>query len=165
MFSPPSMSLERMPKTLERAYREWTFHGPLFQRVTDVAGIGDRAMLGTVYSSSAIPVIASVDHPEWVIDPFVVDAALQLLLMWSRARNDMTALPSRFRSLTQYRPLSDQRVTCWVAVESLASGHALRSTVHFVDEAGRSLAVLDTVEASCTAALNRLTDVDGGSLR
>jgi hypothetical protein len=106
-------------------------------------------------------VLASVARPVWVIDPFVFDAALQLLLMWSRAQHDKTALPSRFRSFTQYGPLSDQRLTCWVAVESLAAGHALKSNVHFIDAAGRVLALLEAAEASCTNALNRLAREDG----
>ena len=61
---------------------------------------------------------------------------------------------------TRYAPLSDQRLTCYVGVESLAGGHALKSNVHFVDAAGRLLAVLDTMEASCTNALNRLSGTD-----
>ena len=49
-----------------------------------------------------------------------------------------------------------------MAVESLAGGHALTSTVQFVDAAGRVLAVLEGMEANCTQALNRLTaNADG----
>jgi len=159
-FDPPAWPLVPLAKPLDRAYRDWTFHGPLFQRVTEIAGIGVDSMLGTIYSSSATPVLSNVGRPAWVIDPFVFDAALQLLLMWSRAHNDKTALPSRFRSLTRYGSLQDERLTCYVAVESLAGGHALTSHVHFVDAAGRVRALLDTMEASCTNALNRLARDD-----
>ena len=68
-------------------------------------------------------------HAGWIIDPFVFDAALQLLLIWSRAQNDKTALPSRFRSFRRYGSLSDTPLTAYVAVESLAGGHALKSDV------------------------------------
>jgi len=165
VFDVPAWPLIPLSKSLEGAYRDWTFHGPLFQRVTEIAGIGVDAMVGTVYSSSTLPVLLGVSRPEWIIDPFVFDAALQLLLIWSRARNDKTALPSRFRSFTRYSQLSDQPLTCYVAVQSLAAGHALKSHVHFVDQTGRLLAVLDTMEASCTGALNRLAagDERGGS--
>ena len=159
-FDVPAWPLMPLSKPLDRAYQDWTFHGPLFQRITDIAGISTDAMLGNVYSPSAVPSLAGVGRPEWIIDPFVFDAALQLLLMWSRAQNDKTALPSRFRSFSRYAQLSDQRLTCYVAVESLAAGHAIKSNVHFVDAAGRVLAVLDTMEASCTNALNRLAGAD-----
>jgi NAD(P)-dependent dehydrogenase (short-subunit alcohol dehydrogenase family) len=155
-FDRPASPLVPLSTSLDRAYNEWTFHGPAFRRITDIAGIGVDAIRGTIVSSSAVRVLADVTRPEWIIDPFVFDAALQLLLMWSRATNDKTALPSRFRSFARYGALSDQRLTCAVEVESLAAGHALKSNVYFVDEAGRVLAVLDSMEASCTNALNRL---------
>jgi hypothetical protein len=164
-FDVPAWPLVPLSKSLDRAYREWTFHGPLFQRITEIAGIGPDSMIGSVYSSSAIPVLSDVGRPEWIIDPFIVDAALQLLLMWSRARNEKTALPSRFHSFRRYGPLSDEPLTCYVAVESLAAGHALRSHVHFVDAAGRVLADLDAMEASCSSALNRLTGADARESR
>jgi hypothetical protein len=159
-FDVPSWSLAPLSKTLNGAYREWTFHGPLFQRNADIAGIGAEAVVGTIYSSSAIPVLSNVRRPEWIIDPFVFDAALQLLLIWSRAQHDKTALPARIRSFTRYGALSDQRLTCYVAVESLAAGHALKSTIHFVDPAGRVIGLLEGAEASCTNALNRLAGAD-----
>jgi NAD(P)-dependent dehydrogenase (short-subunit alcohol dehydrogenase family) len=161
-FDAPAWPLVPLAKPVSEAYRDWTFHGPMFQRITGIAGIGVDALLGTIYSPSSGPAIAGVRRPAWIIDPFVFDAALQLLLMWSRARNDKTALPSRFRSFSRFGSLSDQPLTAYVAVESLAAGHALRSTVHFVDSSGRALALLEAMEASCTNALNRLAAVDGG---
>jgi hypothetical protein len=159
-FDSPARPQAPLAKSLERAYSEWTFHGPLFQRITNIAGIGSDSMLGTIYSPSAAPVLANVGRPDWIIDPFVFDSALQLLLMWSRAQNDKTALPSRFHSFTRYASLSDQPLTAYVAVESLSGGHALKSTVHFVDKNGRVAAVLEGMEASCTNALNRLASVE-----
>ena len=52
------------------------------------------------------------------------------------------------------------RPRAYVAVESLAGGHALKSDVHFVDRSGRVLAVLNGMEASCTSALNRVAHTD-----
>ncbi|MEO7273440.1 MAG: SDR family NAD(P)-dependent oxidoreductase, partial [Vicinamibacterales bacterium] len=155
-FEEPAWPLAPLSKTIDRAYRDWTFHGPLFQRVTAIAGICDDAVLGTIYSSSAIPALAGVDRPDWIIDPFVFDCALQLLLIWSRATADKTALPSRFGRFTRYGSLADQPLTTYVAVESLAGGHALRSDVHFVDARGQIVGVLSGMEANCTRALNRL---------
>jgi NAD(P)-dependent dehydrogenase (short-subunit alcohol dehydrogenase family) len=160
VFDAPAWPITPLGRSLEAAYQDWTFHGPLFQRVTALAGTGSDSMIATIYSASAIPVIAGVDRPEWIIDPFVFDAALQLLLIWSRAHHDKTALPSRFHAFTRYRSLADQPLTCYVAVESLADGHALKSNVHFVDAEGGLVGMLDTMEASCTSALNRLAGID-----
>jgi len=156
-FDVPSWSLGPLSKTLNAAYRDWTFHGPLFQCVTDIAGVSAESILGTIYSPSATAVLSNAGRPEWIIDPFVFDAALQLLLIWSRAQHDKTALPARIQSFSRYGPLTDQRLTCYVAVESLAGGHALKSDVYFVNANGRLVGLLRGAEASCTNALNRLT--------
>jgi NAD(P)-dependent dehydrogenase (short-subunit alcohol dehydrogenase family) len=160
VFDLPAPALVPLGRSVSAAYREWTFHGPLFQTITRIAGIGADSIVGTVHSASASGALVGVERPSWIIDPFVFDGALQLLLMWSRARNDRTALPSRFGTFRRHAPLSDVPLTCHVAVESLASGHALRSDVHFVDGSGRTLAVLEAMEASCSTALNRLAGAD-----
>src|SRR5262249_52615635 len=116
-FEVPAWPLEPLAKTLEHAYRDWTFHGPLFQPVTAIAGVAADAIVGKVYAAAAIPALRAVSRPEWIIDPFVFDAALQLLLIWSRSQHDKTALPSRFQVFRRYRSLSDQPLTCYVSVE------------------------------------------------
>jgi hypothetical protein len=159
-FDVPGQPLAALPISIERAYRDWTFHGPLFQRLTAVPGIGSESVVGTIYSLSTLPVLFGVVRPQWIIDPFVFDAALQLLLIWSRSQNDKTALPTRFRSFRRYGSLSDHPLACYVAVESTADGHALKSDVHFVDAGGRLIGVLEGMEAGCSAALNRLAGPD-----
>jgi NAD(P)-dependent dehydrogenase (short-subunit alcohol dehydrogenase family) len=159
-FDAPPGALTPLSIPLERAYRDWTFHGPTFRRVTEVAGIGPDALSGTIFSTTSVPVLSGVTRPQWIIDPFVFDAALQLVLIWSRARNGMTALPTRFQAFHRFGPLSDRVLTCHVAVESSAGGHALKNDIHFVDAAGRVVGILEGVEANCSAALNRLTGRD-----
>jgi hypothetical protein len=159
VWEPMVQPSRQLSRPLGRAYREWTFHGLLFQRVTSIAGLGPGSILGTIYSSSAISGLANVPRADWIIDPYVFDSALQLLLFWSRELNDKTALPTRFRLFRRYGSLSDGQLTCEVAVESLAGGHALRSTMRFVDAAGRVRAVLEDMEGNCTQALNRLATV------
>ena len=70
-FEAPAWALAPLEKSLDRAYQEWTFHGPLFQRITDIAGIGVDSMLGTVYSPSATAALSGIGRPDWIIDPFV----------------------------------------------------------------------------------------------
>ena len=132
----------------------------MFQRVTRISGMGPGALVGGIFSSTGVPVLAGVARPRWLIDPFVFDAALQLLLIWSRATNGMTALPSRFQACRRYGPLSDEPLTCYVAIESSAGGHALKTDIFFVDATGNLRGTLEGMEASCTAALNRLTTGD-----
>ena len=165
VMTPPAGPLQPLALPVDEAYRQWTFHGPLFRRITSIEGIGPASIVGRMYSSSTTSGIRGVARADWSIDPYAFDAALQMLLIWSRARNDKTALPSRFRSFRRFAPLSDVPMTCVIGVESIAEGHALRSDVQFVDAAGRVLAVLEGMEASCTAHLNRVTGEDGERVR
>jgi NAD(P)-dependent dehydrogenase (short-subunit alcohol dehydrogenase family) len=156
-FQPPMTPLNPLSRSLGEAYREWTFHGPMFQRVISVIGLGADAIAGHLFSSTSVPVLTDVAQPRWIIDPFVFDAALQLILMWSRAQNDLTALPSRFEQLRRYGSLSDRPVACYARIESRAGGYALNNNIYFVDHAGQLLAMVQNIEASCSAALNRLS--------
>src|SRR5205085_7073103 len=38
-FIRPAGTLSPLPLSLNEAYRQWTFHGPLFQRVTSIEGL------------------------------------------------------------------------------------------------------------------------------
>lgn len=155
-FVPRTAALAPLPLTLGRAYREWTFHGPMFQRVTRIAGIDGEGLAGSLFSWTGVPVLSTVARPQWIVDPFAVDAALQLVLIWSRAVNGLTALPSRFQAFHRYGPLSDRALTCHLAVESAAGGHWLKNDIAFVDADGRLVGRLEGLEASCSAALNRV---------
>src|SRR6185436_17407123 len=108
--------------------------------------IGGHSIVGRMVSPSEPSAIARVGRAEWLFDPFVVDAALQLVLIWSRARNDKTALPARFRALRRYGQLSDKPLITHIQIESIASGHGLMNDVTFVDAAGRVIAVLEGLE-------------------
>lgn len=156
LFPGADAGLTPLPMSVEEAYQRWTFHGPLFRRITSIAGTSPEWIVGRIESPSRSTGITGVARAAWIIDPFVFDAALQLQLIWSRAVNDTTALPARFQAFHRYGRLCDQALTTYVQVETLAGGNALRSEFHFVDPAGQVLAVLTGMEVSCSAALNRL---------
>jgi hypothetical protein len=145
-----------LSRTLADAYDSWTFHGPLFRRITSVTGLDAGRIQCGIFSSSSAVGISGVRRTEWIIDPYVFDAALQGLLLWSREQHDKTALPSRFRAFRPFGSLSDKALTCRFKVESLAGGHGIRSDVYFVAPDGLVVGVLEGMEANCTAELNRL---------
>ena len=134
---PDDGGLPPLAVTLPEAYARWTFHGPLFRRLTRVDGLGQDTILCRMYSSSTATGLGSIARADWAIDPYVFDAALQMLLIWSRAQHDKTALPSRFHAFRRFGSLSDTPLTCHLRVESLAGGHAIRSDVTFVGPDGR----------------------------
>jgi hypothetical protein len=97
----------------------------------------------------------------WLIDPTVVDASLQLVILWERHWHDMTPLPIQIGRFRLYEPLSGRPVRCWVKAETLDGGESLTADIHYADAQGRLLAVLKGLKCACTKALNRLSDPAG----
>jgi hypothetical protein len=153
----PPWALRPFPRTLEQTYREWLFHGPLFQNITDILGIGESGISGAIVPSSPRRLVAGAGDAPWQIDPVVLDCGLQLALVWSRARQDMTPLPSGFRRLRLYERLAAPAITCHVRNRVLAGGHVILSELDFVGSDGRILASVEGLEIVGSRALNRLS--------
>jgi hypothetical protein len=86
-----------------------------------------------------------------------MDAGFQLAILWSRAHNDLTPLPSRFQSYGRFAPWGRPGVRCHMTARSSADGHALVTRYLFVAPDGAVLGLLEGLELSCSKALNRLS--------
>ncbi len=156
-WSPPSPdALHPFPRSLERAYSEWLFHGPLFQNINALAGIGESEIAGMVAPSTPRGCLEGVAGGAWQVDPVVVDCGLQLVLLWARARHDMTPLPSGFSRYRQFGPLAAPSISCHVQSRLQPGTHTILSTLTFVGPGERVLAILENLEGPCSRALNRL---------
>jgi hypothetical protein len=155
--APHAPAGQPLPIPIGQAYDELTFHGPVFRRLSAIDDFGPAGMIGRGVSPSTHGGVRDLARVDWAIDPFVFDAALQMLLIWSRLVHGKTALPSRFKAFHRFGSLSDVPLTLLVAATSLAGGHAIRADVQFVGPDGRVLGLLEGMEASCSAVLNRLS--------
>jgi hypothetical protein len=152
---PPPSSLDPFPLSVQDAYRGWLFHGPRFQCISTIHGIDGAGILASVFRPSRHDCLADPGSDTWLIDPIVFDSGPQLASLWARARIGMNALPSGFKSLRRFAPLSDSSLTCYLRVLPTSSDHALLADVYFLGEDGRLLAVLENLESTCSLALNR----------
>jgi hypothetical protein len=144
---------------VEKAYRQWLFHGPLLQGITNIEGLGALGVAATLQPSPPGRCLKGVTSGEWLIDPVVFDSGLQLFLLWARANVDKTPLPSRFTRLRRYAPIGVEPVRCYLRVLEKSRDPVFYIDVHFVGADGRLLWSLEEMEGVCTRALNRL----GGS--
>jgi NAD(P)-dependent dehydrogenase (short-subunit alcohol dehydrogenase family) len=160
---PPTAALQPLPRTLEQAYREWLFHGPLLQNITAIPGVGESDISGVIASSSPRGCLAGAPDGGWQIDPVVLDCGLQLVLIWSRVRQDMTPLPTGFVRYRQYDRLSTPTLTCHVQNRVLPGGHVILSNLVFLGPDGRILASVEGLEGAGSRALNRLSGSPGRS--
>ena len=97
--------LEPYPRTVEEAYRDVLFHGPDLKTLEEVEGISSTAI--EARSRTAPPPSAWMVEPlrsAWVLDPLALDAAFQVLILWSQERLGAPSLPCGARSYRQFRP-------------------------------------------------------------
>jgi hypothetical protein len=149
----PLHGLDPFPKTLEACYREWLFHGPLFQTISAIQGAGPRGMVARLKTTDPAAMVGTPGS--WLIDPGVFDGALQMALLWTRLHHDRTPLPSGFRRFERYGPFGSGEVLC--TLETLSNtGPILEFRLTFSDASGRVLARVEGQEAVASASLNRL---------
>jgi acyl transferase domain-containing protein/NAD(P)H-dependent flavin oxidoreductase YrpB (nitropropane dioxygenase family) len=159
---PPSVDagligdLQPFPLSVGEAYRRWLFHGPVFQSITEIEGVADRAMAAILNRSSPELCLAEGAEGSWLIDPVVFDSGLQLFLLWARANLDKTPLPSRFRRYRRFANGNGSEVHCQLRVLESSRDPVFHIDILFFDADGRLVGLLEDMEGACSKALNRL---------
>jgi hypothetical protein len=148
-----------LPFSLEEMYRQWLFHGPLMAGIREIKGIGTNGIAGDLVSSVPERCLGRNAQGTWVIDPVVLDSALQLIIVWTRMHWDMTPLPSRMHSYKRFAALSGQRINCQMLIKPDPTGHIVHCYVAFYGDTGQLLGLVEDAEGVCSKALNRLTQV------
>jgi len=144
--------------TVDDAYRELLFHGPLFQGIQEINGLDERGASATLRGSAPAACLRDAGRAAWLLDPVLIDSALQVQVLWARLQWDVTLLPAdigaaRFvaRDLA-CRPVIRHELR--IRPESRAP---LCLADHwFLTADGRVVGMLTGVQGVGTRALNRL---------
>jgi acyl transferase domain-containing protein/NAD(P)H-dependent flavin oxidoreductase YrpB (nitropropane dioxygenase family) len=161
-----SRGLEPFPMTVERAYDELLFHGPLLHGITQIEGINEDGMVATLLPSSPQRCLAGAGPGSWIVDPVLLDSGFQLALLWARIRLDTTPLPARIRRYCRFAAPPDGPVQCDLRARVRTGGHILDTQLSFMDARGRLLVSIEGMEFAVSRSLNRLASaVSGGEGR
>jgi hypothetical protein len=92
---------------------------------------------------------------KWLADPLAIDAAFQMLILWTLEKHEAPSLPCYLQRYRQYRrefPADGVRV-----VARVTGGNALHAyaDIDFVDGAGRLVARIEGYECVVDAGLIR----------
>jgi hypothetical protein len=125
-----------------RIYGDVLFHGPAFQVIEAVDGVGAEGIQGRVHG------VLDTAWPQtgWQTDPLVLDSALQLSMLWARQQFGAAVLPMGLGSLRLAdQPLchGPERV---VARCRRVNGAKVLVDAELLDPAGRLLGALRDVE-------------------
>ncbi len=145
---------------LSEIYRQWLFHGPLFQGIHEVNEIGTDGIVAVLASSSPQGWILDDSQEPWLLDPLMLDSGFQLFVLWSREHWNMTALPSRFRAYRHFGTPRSKFVHCEVRIRPNTGSQVIHGDMVFVNSDGRVIGIMEDLEGNCTSALNRLVGRD-----
>ncbi|MGA9859729.1 MAG: SDR family NAD(P)-dependent oxidoreductase, partial [Solirubrobacteraceae bacterium] len=155
---PPAISdFAPFPMPLATAYSELLFHGPLFQRIESIDGMDERGSTAQLSASHAGACVRGGDGLTWLLDPILLDSALQVQVLWARLQWDVTLLPAEIAQHTrdgEVRPLEPVRHEMRIRPD--ARPPMCRADHWFFGSDGRLIATLSDVVGVGTRALNRL---------
>ncbi len=137
---PPLLSLE--PWGNRPVYGDVLFHGPEFQGIRAIEGVGEDGISGQL---SGLASIAWSDEP-WRSDVLTLDGALQLALLWSAHQHGLASLPTRVEYLRWWSDDATLRVARAILTKREISGNRTVSDVLLVDEEGTPIGELCGVE-------------------
>ncbi|MBY0550856.1 MAG: SDR family NAD(P)-dependent oxidoreductase [Candidatus Obscuribacterales bacterium] len=148
----PEQALAEMP-SFEFIYRNWMFHGPLFQGIDSVDAFGLNMIIGTVTTSKLSDCIKIPNVEPWTLDPIMLDSVMQLAGVWARQYLGITALPTGFKKLTRVAPSVGDTYRAIVAIPA-----------ELVNELNCDLAIYDDVTGNMVLLMEGLNGVGNKNL-
>ncbi|WP_029349950.1 type I polyketide synthase [Bosea sp. 117] len=143
------------------AYRDLLFHGPCFQAMTVLAGLDGSGILADIRGSAPADFVAgAAPGAQWLFDPALVDTAAQLAWVWSCVARDAAALPNRFGRVRRFSGAGAPRRMLFALQPDLPE-HQVAADVAVLDADGLPLFVIEELESTANAALNRLRGYAG----
>jgi acyl transferase domain-containing protein/NADP-dependent 3-hydroxy acid dehydrogenase YdfG len=118
------------------------FHGPPFQVVARVDGIGDRGIRGVLRGVHEM----KWSGEPWLTDPAALDGVLQLSVLWIERMLGLRALPTSIGSLRLHGPPVRGPVHCSIAVSD-ANDLRMRGDAVVCDAQGKVVFELLDLEA------------------
>jgi acyl transferase domain-containing protein/NAD(P)H-dependent flavin oxidoreductase YrpB (nitropropane dioxygenase family)/NAD(P)-dependent dehydrogenase (short-subunit alcohol dehydrogenase family)/acyl carrier protein len=148
---------DRSGLNITTAYRDYCFHGELFQLLNSIDSFSPEQIQAKVTPSNpAVWLNLPNTETGWLFDPGLVDASLQMALIWTHIEKDMGALPSKFGRVVRYGqfPLKEElRVDFRVKTNDSTT---MVFDAIFIDQSDRIRLQLEDMEITCSSALKRL---------
>jgi acyl transferase domain-containing protein/NAD(P)H-dependent flavin oxidoreductase YrpB (nitropropane dioxygenase family)/NAD(P)-dependent dehydrogenase (short-subunit alcohol dehydrogenase family) len=149
--------LTAFPMRVEDAYRDLLFHGPLFQGIVAIDGMDERGASALLRPSQPGQCVAGADAGEWLLDPVLLDSALQIQVVWARMQWDVTLLPAEIGCYERITPAgAGELVRHELRIRPASTPPMCHADHWFFGADGRLLALLQDVVGVGTQTLNRL---------
>lgn len=155
-FDPQSLPVgERSLPQPDNVYGKWLFHGPIFQGLKKVIWMSPVGICGEVEGKSPGNCISTADRDNWILDPILLDSALQLAGVWARHYQDVTVLPAGFKKLELLAPIGKRAIGRVFLTEALAN--ELLCDLAIYNEDNQLCAVIEGLAGIASKAFNRFS--------
>ena len=153
----PVPELAPFPLAVADAYRDLLFHGPLFQGIVAIDGMDGRGASALLRPSTPAQCVAGAEGLRWLLDPVLIDSALQMQVLWARLQWEVTLLPAEIGAYVKLgEPSADEPVRHELRIRPTSNLPLCHADHWFYGADGRLLALLQDVVGVGTQALNRL---------
>jgi hypothetical protein len=142
---------------MDEAYRKYLFHGPDFQGIVAIdGGIGPRGLKARV-RTAPLPAdwMASPVRKRWILDPMLVDTALQAGILFTQHHAGLPCLPASIESIIVCNAMPEPNRTCVLELSvTRQEPHRLVADAVILDgPAGRAILALTGIEWTVDAGL------------
>ena len=153
----PLPELAPFPLPVADAYRDLLFHGPLFQGIVAIDGMDARGASALLRPSQPAQCVAGAEGRSWLLDPVLIDSALQMQVLWARLQWEVTLLPAEIGAYVKLgEPTAQEPVRHELRIRPSSNLPLCHADHWFYGADGRLLALLHDVVGVGTQALNRL---------
>jgi NAD(P)-dependent dehydrogenase (short-subunit alcohol dehydrogenase family)/acyl carrier protein len=157
----PLAQLKAFPMGVEDAYRDLLFHGPLFQGIVAIDGMDERGASALLRPSQPGRCVAGADGLRWLLDPVLLDSALQIQVLWARLQWEVTLLPAEIGRYVRVTAAAEgEPVRHELRIRAASNPPLCHADHWFYGSDGRLLALLQDVVGVGTRALNRLAGAE-----
>ncbi|WP_341716227.1 SDR family NAD(P)-dependent oxidoreductase [Micromonospora sp. FIMYZ51] len=158
-------TLPAFPVEVAEAYATMLFHGPTFHGIAEIHGMDRRGARASLRPSTPARCMRAAQSARWLLDPILVDAALQVQVLWARTQWDLTLLPTELGQLRRYADLTPDGdpetaapVRHELRIRPASQPPLCHADHYFRDADGRLLAVVTDMVGVGSRALHRLAD-------
>lgn len=136
-------------------YGKWLFHGPIFQGMENVKFLAEDGIEGMVRGAHPSVCTSTVDSSNWIVDPVLLDSAMQLAGIWARFYRDVTVLPTGFKTMHLFGPMPT-KATAQIRLNPAMTTELLCDLAIY-DEKGALVFVVEGLGGVASKAFNRFS--------
>ncbi len=140
------------PLAVATAYKEWLSRDVRLQVIEKIEGFsGSGAGASVRGTAPADWLTAGAQDSRWLFDPGLIDAAAQMVALWTRNYLSEMVVPARYGRVARYRNELPARMRMEFTRTDSPEPECVRGDVVFFDEAGETVFVVEDLDCRLSA--------------